>query len=128
MYDALSKYQLSTLSASLPWQDMKLIELLQNDNIRSEKVNNAGTLLVVDEAALIQQAGFNNAASGEAHISILGNNRYELNMKDDKTVIEGSAQLSSVLFNPEAAVAGSSSSIRNPFAIPLPYMYGLYFI
>ncbi|MNJ03476.1 hypothetical protein D3C73_1637970 [compost metagenome] len=59
---------------------------------------------------------------------ILGNNRYKLHMKDETAVIEDAAQLASAIFNPETVIAGSKTSGRNPFAIPLPYMYGLYFI
>ncbi|MNN18826.1 hypothetical protein D3C81_1320450 [compost metagenome] len=128
IYDAFSKYRLSSLSIFLPWQDIELIKMLQKDHTQSEKVNNAGTVLVVDEGALIQQAGLDMAASGETYITILGNNRYELHTKDEKTVIEGSAQLSSVIFNPDTEIIGSKSTCHNPFATPLPYMYGLYFI
>lgn len=128
MYNAISKYQLSSLSAFLPWQDIELIELLQKDHARSEKIHNAGTVLIVDEEALIQQAGLDQAASGEPYITILGNNRYKLHMKDETAVIEDAAQLASAIFNPETVIAGSKTSGRNPFAIPLPYMYGLYFI
>lgn len=128
MYDAISRYQLASLSAILPWQDSELIELLQNDHVQSEKVNNAGTVLVVDEAALIQQAGFDKTATGETYINILGNNRYELHTKDEKVFIKGIDQLSSVIFNPDTVIDVSKSSSHNPFAIPLPYMYGLYFI
>ncbi|MNO38531.1 hypothetical protein D3C76_286340 [compost metagenome] len=125
--DAISHFQLPSLSVFLPWQDTELLHLLQKQQIQSEKIKNAGTLLVADEQALLRQAGLNDA-SKETHILNLGDQRYELHTRDKKIIIEGSSQLSAVLFDPETIIYDSDLSVSNPFAIPLPYMYGLYFI
>lgn len=99
IYDAISHYQLTSLSGYFPWQDSKLIDLLQQDNVTSEIQKNAGTILIVDGETLLQQTG--------------------LDMIDSDILFEeNNQQLCSLVFDPDS----------NEHTVPLPYMYGLYFV
>lgn len=98
IYDTISHYQLTSLSGYFPWQDSKLINLLQQDNVTSETQKNAGTILIVDGEMLLQQTG--------------------LDMIDSDILFEENNELCSLVFDPDS----------NEHAVPLPYMYGLYFI
>lgn len=99
IYDAISHYQLTSLSGYFPWQDSKLIELLQQNHATSEIHKNAGTVLIVDGEALLQQTGLDRVV-------------------DNDILFEENHQLGSLVFDPDTS----------EHAVPLPYMYGLYFI
>jgi len=124
--NALTQFQLTSLSVTLPWQDVELADLLQAVDTSVERQSNVGTVLVIDGEALIAQSGYGKSHPDNITISVLPDGRYELHTPHRSSVIGGNSELVSLLFDPD-------STIEQPVddklqTIALPYMYGLYFI
>lgn len=128
--DAVSRFRLDELTAILPWHDAVLSEVLQQAfQVRPDNQNNAGTVMIVDAAALITQAGFSEDGQPDKPvISVLTDSQFELRIGDHTIPINGNSELCSVLFDPESPVLKPTGLSENPTTVQLPYMYGLYFI
>ncbi|RCX23277.1 acetyltransferase (GNAT) family protein [Fontibacillus phaseoli] len=124
--DVISGYHLDDLMAVLPWQDTAVSGILQAAGIQPETQNNAGTVLIADTAALIRQARLNGEETDKPTISCLAEERFELRTAEGTFPINGSAELCSLLFDPYSPVC--RNAMKERIALPLPYMYGLYFI
>ncbi|GGH24329.1 GNAT family N-acetyltransferase [Paenibacillus segetis] len=97
-------FNLSSLQMNLPWQYTQLAASLKSAGAQSTESTNAGTVLVVDKAALITQASL------------------DANVAQDLTY----AELCSLLFDPSSEVFVPGYAKVEP--LPLPYMYGLHFV
>lgn len=97
-------FNLSKLQVNLPWQYTELAASLESAGAQGTQSTNAGTVLVVDKAALIAQARIDE---------IVG---------QDLT----NAELCSLLFDPSSEVSPQGFAKVEP--LPLPYMYGLHFV
>lgn len=102
LHDVLSSHQLDGLTIALPWQDQALSSLLQVSFLQPVAERNAGTVKIVDGPELLRQLGYD----GQADLT------------------EG--ELCSCLFDPQSPYRkGDHASLP---LVPLPYMYGLFFI
>ncbi|WP_410768375.1 GNAT family N-acetyltransferase [Fontibacillus sp. BL9] len=125
--DAFSGYSLDVLTAILPWQDTAVSGLLQAAGIQPEARSNAGTVLIADAAALVRQAGLDGGKPDKPVISFFTDERFELRTAEGRIFpIDGTAELCSLLFDPQSPVR--QKEVNGLTAFPLPYMYGLYFI
>ncbi|AOZ92536.1 GNAT family N-acetyltransferase [Paenibacillus crassostreae] len=123
---SFTQFEIESLSVTIPWQDKELANLLQSVHANVEQQANAGTVLIVDGATLITQAGYDISTTNETAISILPDGRYKLHTQHKSSVIGGNPELCSLLFNPDSDVDQLEDT--NLPTIALPYMYGLYFI
>lgn len=101
--DIMISEHLDRMTVTLPWQDKELAELLQAANPLPTVQRNAGTVMILDAAQLLQQLGIDGAAD---HLS--------------------PQELCACLFDPDSSLRKEGSC--NFQLAPLPYMYGLYFI
>ncbi|OAB45312.1 GNAT family N-acetyltransferase [Paenibacillus glacialis] len=124
--NALTQFELTSLSLTIPWQDVELANLLQAVDASVERQNNIGTVLVIDGEALIAQSGYRKSATNNIAISVLSDGRYELHTPHGSSFIDGNPELVSLLFDPDSSVEYPADARLQPIA--LPYMYGLYFI
>lgn len=125
--DALSQYELTSLTVRIPWQDQSLTHLLIQAGASPMIEQNGGTVLVIDDQALLTQTGLNNsAASPNLWIDIAQEGQYMLHTPSTSYSIHDSNQLYTLLFQPDTQLT-NDPDFSFP-TVPLPYMYGLYFI
>lgn len=125
LVDAANRFGVDELTAFLPWQDT-LSSLLQQAGIKATMEKNAGTVLLVDAEALIRQSGLDASLEGMSSYSILPNHQFEFITLDGLRLTGGPAELCSLLFDPDSLIRQPGMEFIT--TIPLPYMYGLYFI
>ena len=121
--DAMIHYDLSSLTVRIPWQDKVLIHSLLEKELPVTIEQNSGTLLVVDDQLLLQQTGVADFLASNNIKFVLED--HVLHTPSGSYPTDASAWYA-LLFDPNATHAHSI-----PFSfptIPLPYMYGLYFI
>jgi len=128
--DAASSYTLSSLTASIPWQETAVIQMVEDVGAAISIIPNGGTVMVASGNALLAQTGLiADPAADHASIyfSIEDEDRhYMLHTPQGSYPVLGNQALCSLLFDP-SSTAIEEAGISVP-AIPLPYMYGLYFI
>lgn len=100
--DVFSAGQLDGLTVTLPWQDHALSSLLQALGSQPIAETNAGTVMIVDSSELLRQVGFD----GQVKLT--------------------TEELASCLFDPQSPHR-PKMDVHLPL-VPLPYMYGLFFI
>ncbi|MNP23327.1 hypothetical protein D3C76_1160330 [compost metagenome] len=107
---------------------MELADQLQAVHAFGERQENAGTVLVLNGGALIEQCGYSNtlSATHKLAISVLPDGRYRIHTQHESSIIDGNAELCSLLFDPDTSVEQFVDHKIHTLA--LPYMYGLYFI
>jgi len=125
--NALTQFELTSLSVTLPWQDVELANLLEAVDTSVERQSNEGTVLVINGEALIAQSGYDKSDANNITISVLPDGRYELHTPHGSSSgIGGNSELVSLLFDPESTIEQPVDAKLQTIA--LPYMYGLYFI
>ncbi|ANF95926.1 GNAT family N-acetyltransferase [Paenibacillus bovis] len=128
--DAASSYTLSSLTVSIPWQETSMIQKVQDIGAKVSIIPNGGTVMLASGTALLAQTGLlGDQASDHASIHFTvekENSHYILHTPQGSYSVQGDQALCSLLFDPSSTVL-QESGITFP-AIPLPYMYGLYFI
>ncbi len=130
--DAVSRYLLDELTLILPWQDTRVSEVLQQAfQVSPDNQNNAGTVMIVDAAALITQVGLaeEDGQPDKPTISVLADSQFEFHTGGYSIPVDGGPELCSLLFDPDSPIlkkSGLNGGI--PSTVQLPYMYGLYFI
>lgn len=102
LHNVLSSQQLDGLTITLPWQDQALSSLLQSYSSQPVAERNAGTVMIVDGPELLRQLGHDGQADLTAE------------------------ELCSCLFDPRSPYRKEDHSSLP--LVPLPYMYGLFFI
>lgn len=102
IHEFLSAQHLDSLTITLPWQDQALSSLLQTYSSPPVTERNAGTLMLVDRSELLRQLGYN----GQTELT--------------------KEELISCLFDPHSPYRKDDNSDLP--LVPLPYMYGLFFI
>ncbi|MDQ0088085.1 putative N-acetyltransferase YhbS [Paenibacillus anaericanus] len=122
----LSHFNLTSLEINLPWQYTQLAASLEEAGTGQIPSTNAGTLLVADGNTLITQSRLDSVHGHDLTISIDTEGTYILNSPDGASVIGGDAELCSLLFDPDTEITQPSKFKLK--TLPLPYMYGLYFI
>lgn len=123
--EAMTHYDLSSLTVHVPWQDEVLIDSLLEKELPVTIEQNGGTLLVIDDQLLLQQTGV-EAFLASYDISFQLEEDYVLHTPSGSYPIADALELYALLFDPDATLA---HAIQFDFpTVPLPYMYGLYFI
>lgn len=123
--DAITHYQLSSLTVRIPWQDKSLIDLFLKANIPVSIEKNGGTLLVLDHDLLLEQTGVHDFLN--AHdIKVQLDNGYALHTPSASYPFNSAQEWYDLLFDP-AATLTHKMNLAFP-TVPLPYLYGLYFI
>jgi predicted N-acetyltransferase YhbS len=124
---SILQFKLSSLSVMVTWNHTELLERLELACMKpSSHEANAGTVLIVDGAALISQAGLDSIDHHDVTLEVLPDGNYVLKTLGDTSVINGDAELCSLLFDPDSPIKQHGST--DEITLPLPYMYGLYFI
>jgi predicted N-acetyltransferase YhbS len=124
---SILQFKLSSLSLMVTWNHTELLERLELISVKpSTYEENAGTVLIVDGGVLISQAGLDSMGHKEATLGVLPDGNYVLNTLRGTTLINGDAELCSLLFDPDSPIKQHGSTVV--VTLPLPYMYGLYFI
>lgn len=100
--DIFRSGQLDGLTITLPWQDHALSSLLQASGSQPIAEPNAGTVMILDSSELLRQLEIN----GQVRLT--------------------EEELASCLFDPQSPHR-QTMDVHLPL-VPLPYMYGLFFI
>lgn len=123
--EAMTHYALSSLTVRIPWQDKALSDLLLEEDVPVTIESNSGTLLVLDDQLLLEQTGVASfLASYDIKFQL--EEDYVLHTPSGSYPLKDASELYTLLFDPDAKLAD-----RLDFSfptVPLPYMYGLYFI
>ncbi|MGF7049657.1 GNAT superfamily N-acetyltransferase [Paenibacillus sp. DS2015] len=124
---SIRQFHLSSLTLMVTWEQTELADLLDHAGVKPTSYeSNAGTVLVVDGATLISQVGLDRTSDQNMNIAVLPDGSYELTTLDSVTTIANEAELCSLLFDPDSPITTSGNTKVK--TLPLPYMYGLYFI
>lgn len=123
--DAITHYHLSSLTVRIPWQDQSLIDPLLKADLPVTIEKNGGTLLVLDNHLLLEQIGV-QAFLDANDIKIELENGYVLHTPSASYTFNSAQEWYDLLFDPAATLA-HEMNFAFP-TVPLPYLYGLYFI
>lgn len=126
--EAIRRFQLDSLSATIPWQEQQMLATAQEAGATVSAVRNGGTLMIINSEALLAQTGLLHGLAENEDLQITSNpdNSYTLHTPQGVYAIQDDQELCSLLFNPYTEVL-SQHQTGFP-TIALPYMYGLYFI
>ncbi|MFD1885830.1 GNAT family N-acetyltransferase [Paenibacillus wenxiniae] len=126
--EAIRRFDLTTLTVTIPWQDRDLVAAAETTGASSTTIRNGGTVMIVNGGALVAQTGrldyLNEGAPVRIALGEAGN--YILHTPAGDYTLADDAELCSLLFDPHSDVLPEPNEAFQ--AVPLPYMYGLYFI
>ncbi|MFB9276374.1 GNAT family N-acetyltransferase [Cohnella cellulosilytica] len=133
--DAVKRYALEKLEASVSWHETELRQALPD--APSQARRNGGTVFISDPQALLEQAapywnGAVDVQSGELRVTKSEEGRYTLHLGRDEIVLTPQ-ELVSVLFDPAPTLtvqppADVQERLAALFPLPFPYTEGLNFI
>ncbi|MEW4368439.1 GNAT family N-acetyltransferase [Paenibacillus kandeliae] len=126
--EAICRFQLDSLSATIPWQEQQMLTTAQEAGVTVSAVRNGGTMMIINSEALLAQTGLLHGLAENNDLQITNNpdNSYTLETPQNTYVIQDDQELCSLLFNPYTEVL--SQHLTGFPTVALPYMYGLYFI
>ncbi len=126
--EAIRHYDLNTLTITVPWQDQSMINGLEEIEASSTTIRNGGTVMIVNGGALVAQTGLLGELNDYApvHMSIRDAGGYTVHTPEGEYTLADDVELCSLLFDPESDVP--AARLGSFPTVPLPYMYGLYFI
>ncbi|WP_322902852.1 GNAT family N-acetyltransferase [Paenibacillus sp. SGZ-1009] len=126
--EAIRRYSLSTLTVTIPWQEQSLLAEAQATGAVCTTSRNGGTVMIVNGGALLAQTGLLDDLNDEAtvHVAVHEQSCYTVHTPTNEYTLADDAELCALLFDPQADIAVAQTETFP--TVPLPYMYGLYFI
>ncbi len=127
--EAIRRFELSSLTVTIPWQDELMLAVAQATGASSTTIRNGGTVMIVNGGALIAQTGLLGDLNDWASVHMTINDEdasYTVHTPTGEYKLADDVELCSLLFDRESdALAAQNGAFPT---VPLPYMYGLYFI
>ncbi|WPP40524.1 GNAT family N-acetyltransferase [Paenibacillus hunanensis] len=127
--EAIRRFELSSLTVTVPWQDEPMLAVAQATGASSTTIRNGGTVMIVNGGALVAQTGLLGDTNDWAPVHMTIDHEdgsYTVHTPTDEYKLTNDAELCSLLFDPESNLPAAQDAAFT--AVPLPYMYGLYFI
>ncbi len=106
-----------------------MLSVAQATGASSKTIHNGGTVMIVNGGALVAQTGLLGDTNDCAPVHMTidhEDDSYTVHTPTDEYKLTNDAELCSLLFDPESDLPAAQDAAFT--AVPLPYMYGLYFI